>query len=217
MFGRAASSVRPLRQFSTSRPGPTTSGPLRRNYTRVALALGTGVVGTTYFASPVSLDKSSLSPGIISPPAPSIQDARFWELARSYLVYTLCSIPLLIDNSPKLLHTLTHSPIPGLKTITEEIVRGTFFAQFVAGESVAGCRESMEKLRSRGVGTMLNYSAEAEIGADFDASLLEQARLEEVERALDEAGQFERDVEARGGMAGSTAFALKIVCGICPL
>lgn len=76
---------------------------------------------------------------------------------------------------------------------------------------MAGCRESMEKLRGRGVGTMLNYSAEAELGAEFDSEKLELARLEEVERALDEAGRFERDVEAKGGMAGSTAFALKIV------
>lgn len=58
---------------------------------------------------------------------------------------------------------------------------------------------------------MLNYSAEADLGGEFDAKALERARLEEVERALDEAGRFERDVEAQGGMAGSTAFAVKIV------
>ena len=69
----------------------------------------------------------------------------------------------------------------------------------------------MDKLRARGVGSMLNYSAEADLGGDFDAKALERARLEEVERALDEAGRFERDVEAQGGMAGSTAFAVKIV------
>lgn len=180
------------------------------------MAVGATLSGTAYLASPLLLDSTpsaTLSPGIVSPPAPSIQDASVLELARSYLVYTLCSIPMLIDHSPTLLHTLTHSPIPGLKTLTESVVRGTFFAQFVAGESVAGCRESMERLRARGVGTMLNYSAEAEIGANFDAAVLEQARYEEVERALDEAGRFERDVEARGGMPGSTAFALKIVSG----
>lgn len=58
---------------------------------------------------------------------------------------------------------------------------------------------------------MLNYSAEAELEGEFDSEKLERARLEEVERALDEAGRFERDVEGSGGMPGSTAFALKIV------
>jgi len=203
-FGGFASA--PLRRGVAS---SSRQAPARRRYTAPA-AFAVALGGTAYLASPLVLD-GSMTADPSSPPPPSIQSAGLGELLRSYLVYTLCSVPLLIDNSPSLLHFLTHSPIPGLKFVTEGVVRQTFFAQFVAGESVAGCRETMEKLRSRGVGTMLNYSAEADLGVEFDAKKLEQARLEEVERALDEAGRWERDVEANGGMAGSTSFALKIV------
>jgi len=128
-------------------------------------------------------------------------------------VYTLCSLPPIIDNAPSILHAFTHTPIPGLKMVTESIVRHTFFAQFVPGESVRECRTTMVELRKREVGSVLNYSAEAEVeeGDEGEQRKVEGERLREVERALDEAGQFERDVERMGGKRGSTAFALKVV------
>lgn len=46
---------------------------------------------------------------------------------RAYLVYSMCSIPALVDASPKLL-SMT-SAVPGLKQITEAFVRVTFFNQ----------------------------------------------------------------------------------------
>ena len=49
------------------------------------------------------------------------------ELVRTYVVYSLCSIPALVDWSPAILSTL--SSVPGLKQITEAIVRITFFDQ----------------------------------------------------------------------------------------
>lgn len=155
-----------------------------------------------------------------SPPNPSstqpssIQSASTLTLLRSYFVYTLCSLPPLIDNAPSILHVFTHSPIPGLKSITEAVVRRTFFAQFVPGETVRECKATMEGLRKREVGSVLNYSAEAEAeeGDEVEQQRkVEEGRLREVERALDEAGEFERDVERSGGGRGSTAFALKVV------
>lgn len=47
-------------------------------------------------------------------------------LVRSYAVYTMCSIPALVDYSPKLLEL---GSVPGLKWITEALVRVTFFDQ----------------------------------------------------------------------------------------
>ncbi|KAF9466939.1 hypothetical protein BDZ94DRAFT_92555 [Collybia nuda] len=47
-------------------------------------------------------------------------------LVRSYAVYTMCSIPALVDYSPKLLEL---GSLPGLKWITEALVRVTFFDQ----------------------------------------------------------------------------------------
>ena len=106
----------------------------------------------------------------------------------------------------------------------------------------------MDDLYSRGVGSVLNYSAEAEedvvnataphkgeevvhgggggvdghvgplartsTGANPErakAKQLEELRLREVERAIDGTGEFEKDVEAKGGSRGSAGFALKIV------
>lgn len=47
------------------------------------------------------------------------------SLIRSYTVYTMCSIPPLVDYSPKILGVLTTTP--GVRHITEAIVRTTFF------------------------------------------------------------------------------------------
>jgi proline dehydrogenase len=48
-------------------------------------------------------------------------------LVRSYVVYSMCSLPLLVDKSPEILSALTS--IPGAKQITEAFLRATFFSQ----------------------------------------------------------------------------------------
>lgn len=47
------------------------------------------------------------------------------ELIRSYAVFTMCSIPQLVEHSPKILSVLTS--VPGVRDITEAFVRTTFF------------------------------------------------------------------------------------------
>ena len=137
--------------------------------------IGSGKAGLSQKTSPVS-SAATLSPTRPSPgstdlppptpsqslPTPSIQLSPTSTLLRSYLVYTLCSLPFLIDSAPSLLQFFTRSPIPGLKGLTEWGVRRTFFAQFVPGETVQECTVTMKELRARGVGSVLNYSAEAE-------------------------------------------------------
>jgi proline dehydrogenase len=149
-------------------------------------------------------------------PTPAIQSISTSVLVRTYLVYTLCSIPLLIDYAPSLLHTFTHSPIPGVKQVTEAIVRRTFFAQFVPGESVEECLPTMRDLRKNGIGAVLNYSAEVSLDGDEKLTdekrrLFEEKRLQEVEKALIESGRFEAQIGQQGLKQGSTSFALKVV------
>lgn len=48
-------------------------------------------------------------------------------LIRSYAVYTMCSIPALVDWSPAILGTLMSVPV--LRSATEAVMRATFFAQ----------------------------------------------------------------------------------------
>ena len=49
------------------------------------------------------------------------------SLIRTYAVYTLCSVPVLVDKSPQILAVLMR--VPGISQITEAAVRATFFAQ----------------------------------------------------------------------------------------
>jgi proline dehydrogenase len=49
------------------------------------------------------------------------------ELVRTYVVYSLCSIPALVDASPKILSTLMNVPV--VNKIAEAVVRVTFFDQ----------------------------------------------------------------------------------------
>lgn len=72
------------------------------------------------------------------------------------------------------------------------------------------------------MGHALNYSAEADTldvktktkakakGGDVPKTA-EQSRFEEVERALEVQGEFERQMEGEGWAKGSSAFALKVV------
>ncbi len=48
-------------------------------------------------------------------------------LIRTYVVYSFCSVPALVDWAPGLLAAL--SAVPGLKHVTEAVVRATFFNQ----------------------------------------------------------------------------------------
>lgn len=66
-------------------------------------------------------------------------------LIRTYVVYSFCSIPGLVDWSPKILNTLL--AVPGLRGVTEAVVRETFFSHVSRSRStlylsVSGCRRS---------------------------------------------------------------------------
>lgn len=177
--------------------------------TMITLTLAVGAGASVLIALSPAASKQTQNQ-----PVPTIESASVFSLARSYFVFTCCTIPIIIDNSTSLLNALTHSGIPGLAMIVNFFVRHTFFAQFVAGESVADCRDSMAFLRSRNVGTLLNYAAEADENLQVHSKDLEQLRLQEVERAIDEAGAFEASEAKKGAARGSTMFALKIVSTI---
>jgi hypothetical protein len=151
-------------------------------------------------------------------------------LLRTYLVYTFTSLPLIVDYSPQILDLLTNSSIPGVKTLSEWVVRKTFFDQFVGGDDVKSCLPVMETLRGEEIGTMLVYSVEVEEHGDEtstssskdEAKRLEveekvrqatEERVEETLRCIRVAGDFERRMKARtGGVGfGGTYVAIKLV------
>ncbi|KAJ7103877.1 FAD-linked oxidoreductase-like protein [Mycena epipterygia] len=123
----------------------------------------------------------------------------FGSLVRTYVVYTMCSIPALVDNAPWLLDTLTS--IPGVRWITEAIVRVTFFNQFVGGDSVAEMLPLLRTLRSANIGTLFAYSvevdeAEAMAGSGSHKNL-QKAIVEEMIRCIDVAADFEDGLGAK--------------------
>ena len=212
MSPRLANLFRHARPLSSS-ARTATPGPARARYPsgRRALYVGAGLgaavmLPTALMADTTPEEQLETSPRISN----SLSSMSTPAIVRSYVVYTACSIPFLIDYAPTLLSTFTNSPIPGLSAVTNFIVRHTFFAQFVPGESVEECQPTMMQLRSRNVGSLLNYSAEADENAT-DVRHLEKQRLDEIYHAIDAMGKFEDDVESSGGQRGSSAFALKIV------
>ncbi|KAJ7649533.1 FAD-linked oxidoreductase [Mycena polygramma] len=118
----------------------------------------------------------------------------FGTLLRTYVVYTMCSIPALVDNAPWLLETFTS--IPGLRWITEVIVRVTFFDQFVGGDSVTETLPLLHTMRSDKTGTIFSYSvevdeAEAMAGSGSSGTRPHKAFVEEMMHCIDVAGDFE--------------------------
>lgn len=145
----------------------------------------------------------------------SLRIASTPQLLRTWLVYSLISFPGVVDYSPKILSILNNSP---LRLPTEWFVRNTFFEQFVPGETVEDCIPSLKAMRARGIGAMLNYSAEVDEsqlqgdnthGKEARCEREREHRLEQVMMALEKSGEYERSLPLE--QRGATGFALKVV------
>lgn len=143
-------------------------------------------------------------------------------LLRSYFVYTLCSIPVLVDYSPTVFATLT--AIPGVNQVTEAIVRLTFFAQFVGGDTAEDTVPLLAQLRRDNKGVLLGYSVEvdqdeAERNSDKQTvhhsteSAVYKRNVEELLKCIDVAADFEDRRAINGGLASGrkTWVAIKLV------
>ncbi|KDQ30083.1 hypothetical protein PLEOSDRAFT_1053486 [Pleurotus ostreatus PC15] len=125
------------------------------------------------------------------------------SLIRSYVVYTMCSVPALVDFSPQLLAFLTG--IPGLKQITESVVRVTFFDQFVGGDTAHATLPLLKQLRATNKGALFAYSVEVDeeeaVGSKKskkDAEPPHKRIVDEMIRCIDVAADFEDSVRAEG-------------------
>ncbi|KAF5328486.1 hypothetical protein D9611_014534 [Ephemerocybe angulata] len=139
------------------------------------------------------------SDSLPSPATPYQQPLR--SLIRSYVVYSLCSIPVLVDNSPRLLETFTK--IPGLREVTFGLVRITFFDQFVGGETASTTLPILQALRAANKGAIFAYSVEVDEqeakGTTSKKGSLEGSSgfpphkriVEEIIRCIDVAADFE--------------------------
>lgn len=84
------------------------------------------------------------------------------DLNRSYWLFKLISSPTLVNLGASL------GPL-ALNIGFKGIVKRTAFKQFVGGESIVDCKQTVEELGKFGIGTILDYSVEGkESEADFE-------------------------------------------------
>ncbi|KAL5518438.1 PUT1_2 [Sanghuangporus vaninii] len=163
------------------------------------LALTSAVTGSAYLYlhQPVSLDSST----------PTGHDKEDEEplstLLRTYIVYSMCSFPWLVDNSPKILDVLMSIPL--VKQVTETFVRATFFSQFVGGETAQDMLRVLERMRTENKGAIIHFSAEVDEHAssasvDFSSKKLVNTEvIKEFTKCIDTAGDFEDSWQAKMG------------------
>uniref|UniRef100_A0A8C9VLU9 Proline dehydrogenase n=1 Tax=Scleropages formosus TaxID=113540 RepID=A0A8C9VLU9_SCLFO len=82
------------------------------------------------------------------------------ELLRSLLVFKLCSYDLLVDRNKELMDL--SRKVLGQK-IFEQLMKMTFYGQFVAGEDQEAIKPLVQKNRAFGVGSVLDYSVEEDL------------------------------------------------------
>jgi proline dehydrogenase len=82
------------------------------------------------------------------------------DLLRGAAVLAVCSKPWIVRNADRLLGLAT--VVIG-KRATNRLVRETFYAHFVAGESALAIAPKMASLQKHGVGGILDYAAEADM------------------------------------------------------
>lgn len=82
------------------------------------------------------------------------------ELLRAYLVFQLCRSRLLVQNAELLVDT-SYKYLGN--TVTDTVLRWTFFGHFCAGQNTADMTPAIKRLADAGIGSILDYAAEADI------------------------------------------------------
>ncbi|KIJ45063.1 hypothetical protein M422DRAFT_29919 [Sphaerobolus stellatus SS14] len=202
------------RLYTVARPRPSLllhvrrahSTPSYRPSTRVKpLRIGilaSGFLGGAYYLNTTTIEADADLEEIASDP---LRHSPFSTLLRSYTVYALCSIPFVVEYSPALLSKLI--TIPGISTITEAIVRSTFFPQFVGGESAEETLPLLSQMRRDHKGVLFAYSVEVD-EAQVDGKAVEildagteihRLNVAETIKCIDVAGDFEDKVASQSG------------------
>ncbi|KAF9011569.1 FAD-linked oxidoreductase [Hymenopellis radicata] len=130
----------------------------------------------------------------------------------------MCQSETLVDNSPKLLSVLTS--IPGVKQVTEALVRITFFNQFVGGDTAHETVPLLNGLRAMNIGALFAYSVEVDENEATAAQ--EQAAIRngglptykrsvgEMIRCIDIAADFEDGIVGNAPVGRRTWVAVKM-------
>ncbi|XP_078198665.1 proline dehydrogenase 1, mitochondrial isoform X3 [Callithrix jacchus] len=131
--------------------------------------------------APAAREESAAGPGpvpgrgsaeAVRPPVPAVdfgntQEAyrsrRTWELARSLLVLRLCAWPALLTRHEQLLYVARK--LLG-ERLFNKLMKMTFYGHFVAGEDQESIQPLIRHNRAFGVGTILDYGVEEDLGPE---------------------------------------------------
>lgn len=81
-------------------------------------------------------------------------------LLTNYAVFTLCSFGSLAKVGPSLIEWSSNTSLPFVWTVTEYIIRRTFFRQFISDDTAEGSLPLLSSLSRDNLGAMLNFSVE---------------------------------------------------------
>lgn len=85
------------------------------------------------------------------------------ELLRSLVVFKLCSYDFLVDKNKEI--TALGQKVLG-RSLFKQVMKMTFYGQFVAGEDHVAIKPLIQKNQAYGVGSVLDYSVEEDIGPE---------------------------------------------------
>jgi proline dehydrogenase len=86
-----------------------------------------------------------------------------FSLVRAYFVFQSCRIQSIVDNAEKLLRA-SYSILGD--TLTDKILKKTYFAHFCAGEDEREIIPVVNDYERHGIGSILDYAAESDISDD---------------------------------------------------
>ncbi len=92
--------------------------------------------------------------------AVAFRSKTLYELSRAKVVFTTCQIKTLVKHSESLIRT--SYKLAGMK-VTNSLLRWTFFGHFCAGEDEKLIKPTVDYLQRNGVGSILDYAAEADV------------------------------------------------------
>ncbi|XP_061115818.1 proline dehydrogenase 1, mitochondrial isoform X2 [Conger conger] len=105
------------------------------------------------------------------------------ELLRSLLVFKLCTYDFLVDKNKELMDF--SKKVLGQKAF-EQMMKMTFYGQFVAGENHETIKPLIQRNEAYGVGSVLDYSVEEDLTQ-------EEAETKEMESCVSEAERESKD------------------------
>ncbi|XP_077974733.1 hydroxyproline dehydrogenase-like [Styela clava] len=137
-----------------------------------------------------AINLKNISKNIFAPENVSFGNMTTYEMMRSILVLTICSLPRLAENAPKILEVARK--YMG-KKIFSKVMRMTFYGQFVSGNNLEEINQTITKLEQCDVLPMLAVTIEDQIaGSELIGDELYEHNTSKVLHCIDVASSTRR-------------------------